>query len=336
MTDPGKRATLRRVPAFAQLSDYECDVVLNVLKAKRGGPKDVLFKEGELGKTLLIVLEGQLIATSKAEVVARLGPGEVVGELAFVDDDPRSATVAAGDQPVTVLEFTRGALALLARDAPRAAAAILGCILGDVARRLRAVGGRLASGGAVSERGPVSLGRPGRQLSAEQLRTIPAFGGYSKEELELLAMTSSCRQFAQRDVLMRAGMTGESCFLIASGSVDVTRPDTTATIATLGAGALVGQLALIDRAPRSATVTATTDTVALEIRGDQFQNLVRAWSPIALRFQWQVALAGVRQLRVATKLLSETLSERGWDDWEPAASPASLELAIEPRGRREA
>jgi len=347
-----KRDVLRRVRAFADLGDEDCDAVLRVLKARRGNPGDVLFREGDPGASLMIVLEGSLVARVRTdsgaeEEVARLGPGEVVGEMSFIDAEPRSATVTTGDVPVTVLDFTRNALATLFRDAPRVAAAILRNVLFDVARRLREVGELLSDGaGPQSSRGPSSLGRAGRGLTAERLRSLPAFAGYAQEDLELLAYIATIRAFAGGDVLMREGTAGESCFLIASGEVSIARDGASAPIAVLGPGALVGQLALLDRAPRSATVIATHDTVALEVRGDAFTNLVRASSPVALRFQWQVALAGVKQLRTATRRLAAARTERaslapdsmrqldGWDDWDDGAPALSLELAVDPASLR--
>ena len=347
-----KRAILRRVRAFAELGDDECDAVLRVLVARRGRPGDVLFREGDPGASLMIVLEGQLVARVRTdagteEEIARLGPGEVVGEMAFIDAEPRSATVSSGDVPVMVLEFTRAALGVLVRDAPRVASAILRNVLFDVARRLRDAGDRLEDGAApASVRGPVSLGRTGRALTVDQLRSLPAFAGYSDADLELLVYIGTLRTFAAGDVLMREGTHGESCFLIASGAVAVTREGSASPIATLGPGALVGQLALLDRAPRSATVIASLDTVTLDVQGTSFANLVRASSPLALRFQWQVALAGVRQLRTATRRLTVAQTPKtalapdglrmldDWDDWDDGAPGPALELAIDPASLR--
>lgn len=297
----------------------------------------------------MIVLDGHLLARVRTdagvdEEVARLGPGEVVGEMSFVDAEPRSATVVTGSAPVTVLDFTREALGLLVRDAPRVAAAILRNVLADVGRRLRDAGERLADGtGPNSSRGPASLGRTGRGLTADRLRALPAFADYAEEDLELLAYIATLRAFAKGEVLVREGAEGESCFLVGSGEVTVARSGG-GPITTLGPGALVGQLALLDRAPRSATVTASHDTVALEIRGDAFANLLRASTPVALRFQWQVALAGVKQLRTATGQLARArrsslaptsgTAPGGWDDWDDGASAVSLELAVEPRASR--
>ena len=350
--DPAKREILRRVRAFADLGDADCDAVLAVLKARRGAPGDALFKEGDRGDSLMIVLDGQLVARVRTdgggeEEVARLGPGEVVGEMAFVDAEPRSATVSA-PAGATVLEFTRAALLGLCSSAPRVAAAIQRNVLFDVARRLRDVGEKLTDGaGGASSRAaqasPESMRRPGRGLTVEQLRTIPSLTTYSAEDLELLAYIATLRSFAAGELLMKEGAEGDACWLIVQGGVAVTRSSQSTPLATLGPGALVGQLALLDRAPRNATVTATANTAALEVRADAFSNLVRAFSPVALRFQQQVALAGVRQLRAATKKYAEAAARESHapmsgrmldvDDWDDEPSQP-LELAIDPRSRR--
>ncbi len=356
--DPAKREILRRVRAFADLGDAECDAVLAVLKARRGAPGDALFKEGDRGDSLMIVLDGHLVATVRSdagtqEEVARLGPGEVVGEMAFVDAEPRSATVTA-PAGATVLEFSRAALDGLRVSAPRIAAAIQRNVLADVARRLRDAGQKLADpmsgssrggagGGGAGGAGPESR-RAGRGLTVEQLRSIPALASYTAEDLELLAYIATLKSFAAGEVLMKEGAAGDACWLVVRGAVAVTRAGHAAALAALGPGALVGQLALLDRSPRNATVTATADTMALEVRADAFANLVRASSPVALRFQLQVALAGVRQLRAATKKLAEASAREAAspmssgrmldvEDWDDAPS-APLELELDPASIR--
>jgi CRP-like cAMP-binding protein len=302
----------------------------------------------------MIVLDGHLVASVRGnsgnpEEVARLGQGEVVGEMAFVDAEPRSASVSA-PAGATVLEFSRDALLHLVRTAPRVAAAIQRNVLLDVARRLRDAGEKLtdaagappqsARGGA----GPASLRRSGRGLTVAQLRTVPALASYTAEDLELLAYIAVLRTFAAGEVVMNEGAEGDACWLLVTGGMAVTRSTQASPIGTLGPGALVGQLALLDRAPRSATVTATSETAALEMRAEAFTNLVRAFSPLALRFQGQVMIAGVRQLRAATRRRKETSPAReslapmsggrllDVDDWEDDPS-ATLELAVDPAAR---
>jgi CRP-like cAMP-binding protein len=339
-----KRAVLRRVRAFADLADDECDAVLAVLKAKKGAPGDTLFKEGDRGDSLMIVLDGKLVARVRTasggeEEVATLGPGEVVGEMAFVDAEPRSATVSS-PQGATILEFTRMGLALLRRDKPRVAAAIQRNVLADVARRLRDAGDKLTDGaGPRSMQSPPSIKRTAK-ATVEQLRALPALSAFGQDDLELLAHVATVRKYAARELLMKEGDAGEVCLLLATGTVSVTRAGM--PIATLGPPAMVGQLALLDRAPRSATVTALEETIVLEVPATAFQSLVRAHSPIALRFQEQIALAGVRQLREATRRVAESQSRLSaapsstgflddWDTGDEAAPDIALELDRGPR-----
>jgi CRP-like cAMP-binding protein len=310
---------------------------LRVLKARRGASGDALFNEGDRGDTLVIVLDGMLVCEVGGKEIARLGPGEVVGEMAFLDAEPRSATVRTSGV-TTVLEFSRPALASLRTDAPRVAAQIFRNILSDVAQRLRDAGEKLTDAAAASPKATSDAPRASlRGLTAQQLRGHRVLADRSDEDLELLAHIATVRPFTRGGVLIEQGAFGDSCFLVLSGAVDVTRGGT--KVASLAEGAIVGQLALLDRASRSATVTATSDTIALEVRADAFGNLMRANSPIALRFMEQVALAGVRQLRAATKQLAAAPERPSqappigqiddWDDPEPASAP--LELAVDPR-----
>jgi CRP-like cAMP-binding protein len=309
---------------FAALTDDDCDAVLRVLKARHGRPGDTLFREGDPGETLMIVVEGQLEATVKTASGAQaklsvIEPGHVVGELAFLDAAPRAATVST-KSGATVLEFSRRALLVLCRDQPRIGAILQRHVLADLARRVRAIEGTLAPApaGPLSARSaPASLragGSPAadrqslaphsmrtkpRTVTAAQLRTVRVLATHSDEDLELLAYMATLRVFARNEVLMQEGTEGDAAFLILDGRVDVSRAGETMPVATLEPGALVGQLALLDRARRSATVTAQSETTVLELKASVFGNLVNASSPLALRFQREVATAAARHLRGA-------------------------------------
>lgn len=56
---------------------------------------DVIMEEGDEGSVMYVVIEGEVKVLLKDKVVALAGPGEIVGEMALIDSDIRSATVTA-------------------------------------------------------------------------------------------------------------------------------------------------------------------------------------------------------------------------------------------------
>ncbi len=149
-------------------------------------------------------------------------------------------------------------------------------------------------------------------MATINLRSLDALRDYSNAELKLLGAVAPAREYQPGDALCTEGHAGQSCFLVASGQVDVVKQidGQDKSLATLRAGSIVGQMALVDRSPRSATVRAGSYTVALELNREVFERLLAAHSPLALRFQHQIAVAGVRQLRMATSKLAGILNAR--------------------------
>jgi len=148
-------------------------------------------------------------------------------------------------------------------------------------------------------------------MSNLNLRALPSLRDYSDAELKMLVTVVAAREYAKDAVLCREGAPGKSCFLLATGSLHVVKntDEGPRTVATLRAGAIVGQMALVDRSPRSASVVAAEPCVALEVSRDVFEKLLHAASPLALRFQEQIAVAGIRQLRGATERLATLLGD---------------------------
>jgi CRP-like cAMP-binding protein len=142
-----------------------------------------------------------------------------------------------------------------------------------------------------------------------ELRALPAMRDFSDAELDVLLGVAAPRGLRVGDVLWRQGELGRSCLILVRGAVEVLREGAEGTqrVATMEAGATVGQLALVDRGPRGATVRVAREGVALELQRDDFERLLQAASPLALRFQRNVALAGIRQHRNVIRRLA-TLS----------------------------
>jgi CRP-like cAMP-binding protein len=92
--------TLRGVPLFANLGDAELDRLAMAVRERPYPRHSVIVFEDDPGDALFVVAEGQvkvvLIGEDGREVIlAVLGPGDFFGELALIDDEPRSAHVIA-------------------------------------------------------------------------------------------------------------------------------------------------------------------------------------------------------------------------------------------------
>ncbi len=105
---------------------------------------------------------------------------------------------------------------------------------------------------------------------------IPIFAGLDTAQQKLLAFACERRVFAPGARLMRQGDVGETAYVIVSGDADVIvdTPSGPITLATVGRGQVVGELALLSEAPRTATVRANVEVVALRIHKDVFFKLV--------------------------------------------------------------
>ncbi len=87
---------------FGQLKDSDVNWLAKAGRRQRVEAGATLIREGVEVDTLYIVLNGELLVTQGEErrQVARLGAGEVVGEMSFIDARPPSATVTAATQAV--------------------------------------------------------------------------------------------------------------------------------------------------------------------------------------------------------------------------------------------
>lgn len=107
----------------------------------------------------------------------------------------------------------------------------------------------------------------------EVLRRSPLFEMLSEAELRVLAGLSRARSYAPTDVVFREGDAGDALFVLARGEVDVVARAPSGqdrTLATLGPPHAFGEMSLIDREVRSATVRARSECVALQLGADSF------------------------------------------------------------------
>ena len=105
--------------------------------------------------------------------------------------------------------------------------------------------------------------------SAMILTKNPAFSNLSLTEAAKFLASGTSQRFQQGKTLIEEGESGDSFFVITSGTVDIRKGPT--IVATVEKGSAIGELALIDPAPRNATVQAKTDGSWIEITKADFE-----------------------------------------------------------------
>jgi CRP/FNR family cyclic AMP-dependent transcriptional regulator len=121
----------------------------------------------------------------------------------------------------------------------------------------------------------LTLERKRQLLAATEL-----FSGADAADLELLADRTVELDLPPGHVIVRQGDDGTGLFIIVSGAVRVIHDG--ATLARLGPGEVVGELAVIDRRPRLAQVMTDEPTVCLALASWDLESVIRAQPEVAL------------------------------------------------------
>ena len=109
------------------------------------------------------------------------------------------------------------------------------------------------------------------------LSSAPIFVELTKEALLDIAMIAEDKSFLKGELLAEEGETGDSMFVIISGKVVVTKKNDFGDeieLARLGAGAHLGEMAILSNIPRTATLTALSDLKTLEINKNDFEEIL--------------------------------------------------------------
>ena len=106
----------------------------------------------------------------------------------------------------------------------------------------------------------------------EVLRAVPLFADLDERSLQAVAILTHEISFKAGEMLMLEGEPGDAFYVIVDGTVRIERGDR--TIRSMTAGGFLGEIALFDHRPRTATVTCVTDVAALQIRAHEFERLL--------------------------------------------------------------
>jgi acyl-CoA reductase-like NAD-dependent aldehyde dehydrogenase len=171
------------------LAQIDLDVLVGKLETARFAAGDCIFHAGSPGDACFIIDEGEVrLEIPRPEldsegVLGYLSPGTILGELALLDEQPRSASAYA-ESEVVARRLTRDAVSDLAIENPRVGAAILRALGRDAARKLRQTTERLAEHIFTDAPDPEVDAMVERAQAAQR-----AFDGWSEERVDALLLS---------------------------------------------------------------------------------------------------------------------------------------------------
>jgi CRP-like cAMP-binding protein len=111
-----------------------------------------------------------------------------------------------------------------------------------------------------------------RDAFIDHLQEVPLFAACSRKDLQLVARRAEDVRVPAGKTLVSEGETGHEFFVVLEGSARVSRQGR--KIASIGAGGSFGELALLEKAPRNATVVADTDMELVVLGQREFAGLI--------------------------------------------------------------
>jgi CRP-like cAMP-binding protein len=324
-------ATLERLGLLTGLSAFSREEVRAAFRTFEVGPGEALLAEGETDRSMLILLEGELVVSLGGLEISRIHPGQTAGEMAlFGTFDRRAATVTTLTEARALLIDDEGIKYLRLKGNPVARLLEVRA-LGTISHRLRDTNediARMATSGPVEA--PRARGFLSRVATAlgisgdlprtpppdpvEALRSTPGFVGRDPEILASIAARLDVMAIPMGDTIIEEGSPAKDAYIVASGRVGVFRtiaPGRTLRLASLGPGYAFGQVALADDGLRSATCRALEPLYLLHIPGDVYHALVLENSPEGRTFRRGMVDGLSLQLRLANEHLLTLHEDRG-------------------------
>lgn len=140
-------------------------------------------------------------------------------------------------------------------------------------------------------------------LKLEVLHKMPLFRFVAFPELVRILNITTVVPYVAGETVVSEGEEGDELFVVLTGKVRVHSGET--TLVELGPGQHFGEMALIDKAPRSASVTAAVESKLLTIKRRDFFDMVRKDHDVAVKLLWSFLGVLTQRLRSTSRELGE-------------------------------
>ena len=238
-----------------------------------------LFAENDKSSWLLLqsdkmylLVDGEIGLVGRGKVIGTVRKGEIFGEMAAIAQMPRAATAVART-PCRVIGLDNGQFQTALRMKPEFALMLMSVMIG----RIRDSLGRQAP-------------TPGAKVKESAV--------FDKSSLAVLerALAQTMVRYERNKTIVTEGTAGVLMYVIVEGKVAVSIQGK--LVERIGPGGVFGEMALVDRAPRLATVVSETDCGLLAIGRNTFLDLIKASPDFAVSL---LSAVGERARFVATR-----------------------------------
>jgi CRP-like cAMP-binding protein len=298
--------TLKGVSIFREIDDEVLAGLAERLEEVRIEPEEVVFREGDFGRSMYIVSDGRLRLQTGDETVSEIQAGQIFGELSALEAEARVESATAIDRCLlfrlsdtdlhtfmeTRIEVVRGIIAYLCHRVRWAATHKLA----DLEERES----RTPDATRMSD----SRYRVDNLSSLEKvliLKTAQIFSEVGDDILAEVAARTEEVRLRKNEVLFNQGDPGTTTYIVAAGHLRVHAGDQ--WIADASERAAVGELAALSSEPRTASVTATEDTLLLAL--DQGSLFELIWD------QHEIARGIIRVLVMRLRRLRRGVTPEG-------------------------
>lgn len=296
---------LARVDLFADLDDDELRGLAGLLEPFEVAAGELLFRQGAAATGLYLIEDGRVAVFAQLfgdrEVhLSELGAGELLGELALIDRQPRSAGARALVDARGFFLDIRGFDGLRARLQPSALKMSLriGRSMCEQLRNLNAQ--MIAADAATVEVPPADLEE--RPVDPAWLRIMPSLAALADDELEALAADLRQVEAPRGAVLCAMGAAADRLFIVLHGAIEVQAgPPGSRRLAILGPGKILGHVGFLDDLPRSATCLSRETATLVVLRYEALRALVAARTHLAFKVVDALVQAAAGEVRTASR-----------------------------------
>ena len=219
-----------------------------------------IFMENQRGIPFLLMpnrmyllLEGEVGIFARDKPVGTIHPGQIFGEMASIDQGPRTGTALARTACRVIALDDRQLRAALGRY-PEFSLMLMSVMIG----RLRESIGRMHPGSPAARTKWMQPAPLRKDLIEDLARVLGPEGNLS---------------YDNGDTILREGQVGVLMYVVLKGKVAIRAGDT--PLETIGPGGIFGEMALVDRTPRLASAIAESNVRLLAINRTAFLNLVK-------------------------------------------------------------